>query len=179
MNMISVEEALAYILKHFHPLEAEPVSMLDALGLVLAEDIVAEINVPPFNNSAMDGYAVRAKDIAGASSDHPTALRMIGDVAAGHTSQLQVGPGTAIRIMTGAPLPQGADTVVRFEDTLEGVQARTAGQNRVKCGNSQADQARRQCASRGRRYSSGRSGFAERNGRAAGGNRRAGIAGQE
>ena len=130
MNMISVEEALAYILKHFHPLEAESVSMLDALGLVLAEDIVAEIDVPPFRNSAMDGYAVRAEDIASASPDRPAALKVIGDVAAGHMSQLNVKPGTAIRIMTGAPVPQGADTVVRFEETSEGVRARATEQNR-------------------------------------------------
>ena len=129
MNMISVEEALANILAHFHPLEAESVSMLDALGLVLAEDIVADANVPPFKNSAMDGYAVRAEDIASASSDHPTALHVVGDVAAGHMSQQDVSPGTAIRIMTGAPLPQGADTVVRFEETSEGVQARGAARN--------------------------------------------------
>ena len=130
MNMISVEEALAYILKHFHPLEAESVSMLDALGLVLAEDIVAGIDVPPFKNSAMDGYAVRAEDIASASPDRPASLKVIGDVAAGHMSQLNVKPGTAIRIMTGAPVPQGADTVVRFEETSEGVRARATEQNR-------------------------------------------------
>ena len=123
MNMISVEDALAYILKHFYPLESESVSMLDALGLVLAEDIVAEIDVPPFKNSAMDGYAVRAKDIESASSGHPVTLTVIGDVAAGRVSNLDVGTGTAIRIMTGAPIPPGAETVVRFEETSEGVQA--------------------------------------------------------
>ena len=129
MNMISVEEALAYILKHFHPLEAERVPMLDALDRVLAEDIVADDNVPPFDNSAMDGYAVRAEDIAGASAQQPVTLRVIGDVAAGYTAPRAVERGTAMRIMTGAPLPAGADTVVRFEETSEGVEARAAGKN--------------------------------------------------
>ncbi|MDE3091140.1 MAG: molybdopterin molybdotransferase MoeA [Chloroflexota bacterium] len=130
MNLISVEEALAYILKHFYPLEAERVPMLDALDRALAEDVVADINVPPFDNSAMDGYAVRAQDIASASSHQPVTLRVIGDVAAGHTSQRSVERGTAMRIMTGAPLPAGADTVVRFEETSEGVEARGAGKSR-------------------------------------------------
>ncbi len=130
MNMISVEEALAYVLKHFHALEPERVPMLDALDRVLAEDIVADINVPPFNNSAMDGYAVRAADIAGASNESPVTLRVIGDVAAGHTASRAVERGTAMRIMTGAPLPSGADTVVRFEETSEGVETRAMGKSR-------------------------------------------------
>ncbi len=128
--MISVEEALAYILKHFHPLEAERVPMLDALDRVLSEDIVADINVPPFDNSAMDGYAVRAEDIAGASAEQPITLRVVGDVAAGYTASRSVERGTAMRIMTGAPLPPGADTVIRFEETSEGVEARGGGKNR-------------------------------------------------
>jgi len=131
MNMISVEEALAYILKHFSPLEPERVPMLDALDRVLVEDIVAERNVPPFNNSAMDGYAVRADDIANAASDHPVVLRVIGDVAAGYTAPRAVERGTAMRIMTGAPMPEGADTVVRFEETSEGAQVRGAGRDRA------------------------------------------------
>jgi molybdopterin molybdotransferase len=130
MNLISVEEALAYILKHFHALEAESVSMLDALDRVLAENIVAGMDVPPFNNSAMDGYAVRAEDVANAANDHAVTLRVIGDVAAGHTAQRAVERGTAMRIMTGAPLPQGADAVVRFEETSEGAGARGAGKHR-------------------------------------------------
>ncbi len=128
--MISVEEASEYILKHFHALEAERVAIVDALDRVLTEDIIAENNVPPFNNSAMDGYAVRADDIVGASKSHPVTLRVIGDVAAGYTASRPVERGTAMRIMTGAPLPQGADTVVRFEETSEGVEARGAGKHR-------------------------------------------------
>lgn len=122
--MISVEEALAYILKHFKPLEPETVPLLDALDRVLTEDIVSDINVPPFNNSAMDGYAVRADDVANASKDHPITLRVIGEVAAGYTAQRALEPGTAMRIMTGAPIPPGADAVVRFEETSEGTQAK-------------------------------------------------------
>lgn len=131
MNLISVEEALAYILKHFHPLEPERVPLLESLDRVLAEDIVAKINVPPFNNSAMDGYAVRAEDIARASPDQPVTLRVIGDLAAGYTASRPVERGAAMRIMTGAPLPPGADTVVRFEETSEGVEARGVGKNRA------------------------------------------------
>ncbi|MBI3913619.1 MAG: molybdopterin molybdotransferase MoeA [Chloroflexi bacterium] len=122
--MISVEEARAYILKHFHPLEAERVDLLSALDRVLAEDIISDLDVPPFNNSAMDGYAVRAQDIASASREKPVTLRVIGNIAAGYVAQNRVEPGTAMRIMTGAPLPEGADAVVRFEETSEGVDAK-------------------------------------------------------
>ena len=118
--MISVEEALAYVLKHFQPLEPERVPLLDALDRVLTEDIVSDMNVPPFNNSAMDGYAVIADDIVRVSREHPVTLRVIGEVAAGYTASRAVERGTAMRIMTGAPLPPGADTVVRFEETSEG-----------------------------------------------------------
>jgi len=122
--MISVDEALAYILKHFKPLEPETVPLFDALDRVLTQDIVSDINIPPFNNSAMDGYAVRADDVVKASKEHPITLRVIGEVAAGYTAQRTVEPGTAMRIMTGAPLPPGADAVVRFEETSEGTQAK-------------------------------------------------------
>jgi molybdopterin molybdotransferase len=130
MNLISVDEALSHILKHFQPLEPERVPLLAALDRVLTEDIVSEMNVPPFNNSAMDGYAVRAEDIRGASRENPVTLRVIGDVAAGYVAEREVERGTAMRIMTGAPLPPGADTVVRFEETSEGVEARGASQGR-------------------------------------------------
>lgn len=128
--MISIEEALAYILKHFQPLEPERVPLLESLDRVLTEDIVSDINVPPFANSAMDGYAVRAEDVTGATKENPVRLRVIGEVAAGYTSQLEVAPGTAMRIMTGAPMPAGANAVVRFEETSEGAQAKREGKNR-------------------------------------------------
>ena len=123
VKMISVDEALEYVLKHFEPLEPEEVEILDALGRVLAEGVYSDMEIPPFDNSAMDGYAVRAMDTAGASSEAPTTLQVIGDLAAGYTTELVVEPGTAIRIMTGAPLPAGADAVVRFEETSEGLSA--------------------------------------------------------
>ncbi len=127
--MISVEEARAFVLSHFHPLEPERVPILEALDRVLAEDIVSDINVPPFNNSAMDGYAVRAEDIAGASSSHPVRLRVIADLAAGYMPEATVERGTAVRIMTGAVLPPGADTVVRFEETSEAVGQKATGKD--------------------------------------------------
>jgi len=129
--MISVDEALEYVLKHFEPLEPEEAEILDALDRVLAEDVYSDTDIPPFDNSAMDGYAVRAADTVGASSEAPVTLRVIGDLAAGYTTDLVVEPGTAIRIMTGAPLPAGADAVVRFEETGEGLSGREKAGDRV------------------------------------------------
>jgi molybdopterin molybdotransferase len=119
--MISVDEARARILEHFRPLEPEKVPILEALDRVLAEDIYSDIDIPPFANSAMDGYALRSGDTMGASRKSPVTLKVVADLAAGHTTHLKVGPGTAIRIMTGAPVPEGADAVVRFEETSEGL----------------------------------------------------------
>ena len=123
-TMISVEEALEHILGHFKPLEPEEVEILEALDRVLAEDVYSDMDIPPFANSAMDGYAVRAADTAGASRESPVTLRVVADVAAGHTTQVRVEPGTTIRIMTGAPLPEGADTVIRVEDTSDWARSR-------------------------------------------------------
>lgn len=127
--MISVEEAQERILSYFHPLQAESVVLLDALERVLAEDVVSGLTVPPHNNTAMDGYAVIAADTTGATPQAPRPLRVIFDLAAGHTTDVRVQPGTAIRIMTGAPIPPGADAIVPFEETDEGTltpgQART------------------------------------------------------
>ncbi len=117
--MISVEEALSKVLSFVHVLDHEEKPILECLGQALAEDIRAPFDVPPLDNSAMDGYAVRADSIAGATHESPKNLRVIGEVAAGQVSKLKVDPGTAVRIMTGALLPEGADTVVPFEDTDE------------------------------------------------------------
>ena len=117
--MISVEEALQRILSYVHVLEPEEKPLLDALGQVLAEDIVADYHIPPLDNTAMDGYAVRAADTDGANLQNPVRLRVLGELAAGHMYTGEVSPGTAVRIMTGAPLPAGADAVVPFEDTDE------------------------------------------------------------
>jgi len=115
--MLSVEEALARVLAASQPLPPERVPVLETLGRVLAEDVVADMDIPPLTNTAMDGYAVRAADTARASFEHPVRLRIIQDLAAGYTTDVAVMPGTAIRIMTGAPIPPGADAVVQFEDT--------------------------------------------------------------
>ena len=125
-DMLSVEEAFERIIAFFNPLEPVEIPILDSLGQVLAEDILSPLDLPPLTNSAMDGYAVRREDIQGASAESPRNLNVIGLVAAGQVSTQSVGPGTTIRIMTGAPVPDGADTVVPFEETDE-VQRRQAG----------------------------------------------------
>lgn len=117
--MIPVDEALELILKSFEPLEPERVHILEGLGRVLAEDVHSDLDIPPFDNSAMDGYAIQAADTNGATKEKPARLRVVADLAAGHTTDALVERGTAIRIMTGAPLPRGADAVVRFEETSE------------------------------------------------------------
>lgn len=117
--MISVEEAQEKVLSYVHILEEAERPILECLGQVLAKDIYSTIDVPPLDNTAMDGYAVKAKDTGGASQQSPRFLRIIGTVAAGSISRHEVTQGTAIRIMTGAPIPKGADAVVQFEDTDE------------------------------------------------------------
>ncbi len=117
--MISVEQALEKILSHVDVLEEAQSPILGCLGQVLAEDVYSSINIPPLDNSAMDGYAVRAGDTHGASREPARFLRVIDTATAGSICSSEVEPGTAIRIMTGAPIPKGADSVVRFEDTDE------------------------------------------------------------
>lgn len=117
--MVSVEEALQKILSRIEVLEPETKPILDCSRQVLAEDIRSTIDIPPLDNSAMDGYAVKAEDIRGASEASPKILSVTGKVAAGSMPKGEVKRGSAIRIMTGAPLPQGADAVVPFEDTDE------------------------------------------------------------
>lgn len=111
--MISVAEALSRVLSAFTPLPAELVALPDALGRVTAEDIRARLSQPPASMSAMDGYAVRAEDVAQA----PVVLRQVGEVQAGSAFDGSIGPGETVRIFTGAPLPDGADAVVIQEDT--------------------------------------------------------------
>jgi len=110
---MSADDALSRILATVPTLPTVEVALLDALGLVLAEDVRADLDVPPFRNSAMDGYAVRGDDVASA----PVKLRVVGQIAAGTFPDRSIAQGEAMRIMTGAPLPDGADTVVRVEDT--------------------------------------------------------------
>ncbi|MEO8288103.1 MAG: gephyrin-like molybdotransferase Glp [Chloroflexota bacterium] len=122
LSGVTVEEALAAILSNFAPLDAVEVPLEETLGLVLAEDVSSDIDIPPFDNSSMDGFAVRAADTAGASDSTPSRLRVVGYLPAGGAPgpDDRVEEGTAFRIMTGAPVPPGADAVVRFEDTNEG-----------------------------------------------------------
>lgn len=117
--MIFVKEALEKILSYIKVLEPEEKPILDCLDQVLAEDVYSAIDIPPLDNSAMDGYAVQAEDTYGASRLSPRVLAVIGEVAAGDMPGGEVTPGTAIRIMTGAPLPKGADAMLQFEDTDE------------------------------------------------------------
>jgi molybdopterin molybdotransferase len=115
--MLTVSEARARILEHFAPLDAEDAPLLMARGRVLAEDIHATENLPPFPNSSMDGYAVRVAETASASADQPITLPVSGDIPAGAPIPAPLVPGTAMRIMTGAPVPEGADAIVPVEET--------------------------------------------------------------
>ncbi|RJP25880.1 MAG: molybdopterin molybdenumtransferase MoeA [Candidatus Abyssobacteria bacterium SURF_5] len=115
--MICFDEALKIVLDSVQPTERIELPLLNALGLVAAEEVESAERIPPFDNSAMDGYAVRAQDTAGASKDRPAELKVILNLPAGKHTDRTVGPGEAIRIMTGAPIPAGADTVVQVELT--------------------------------------------------------------
>jgi molybdopterin molybdotransferase len=132
---LTVREASARILADVRPLPAGRVPLREALGHVLAADVRAPVALPPWDNASMDGYAVRAADLAGATPESPAVLRVIGTIAAGAAAEARVGSGEAIRIMTGAPVPAGADSVVRVEDTDGGTErvtvrsSRDAGRN--------------------------------------------------
>lgn len=117
--LLAVEAALEMILETIVPVEPETVPLSQSFNRVLAQPVVSPINVPPFANSAMDGYAVLAGDIETAAFESPVALRVIDNIPAGATPAKSVTPHTCARIMTGAPLPDGANAVVRFEDTSE------------------------------------------------------------
>jgi molybdopterin molybdotransferase len=113
--MTTFQEALQLVLDRALPLPPRPVPLAEALGLVAAEDILALEPVPPFTNSAMDGFAVRALDFADATPGAPVRLPVLGEIPAGRPCALELAPGAAYRIMTGAPMPAGADTVVPVE----------------------------------------------------------------
>lgn len=115
--MLQVEEAQKKILSSIHPLSSETVTLADALGRVLASNIISQIDLPPFDNSAMDGYAVVARDLREASATNPVNLRLLGRIAAGTVFDGEVKPGSCVRLFTGSPLPRGADAVVMQEDT--------------------------------------------------------------
>jgi molybdenum cofactor synthesis domain-containing protein len=115
--LIDAAEARAHVLDRCCELAAERVPLADAIGRVLAETVVAQEDVPSFANTAVDGYAVRAIDVGAASAEAPTELQVVDEVAAGASSDRTVAAGQAIRIMTGAPMPAGADAAVMVEDT--------------------------------------------------------------
>jgi molybdopterin molybdotransferase len=115
--MISPDEALKKILDQVEPLPAEEVLLEDSQGRILVEDIYAREDLPPFHNSAMDGYAVRSTDVSDASQEHPTTLEVGDVVPAGNVPRMELGKDMAIKIMTGSPLPIGADAVVIKENT--------------------------------------------------------------
>lgn len=121
----SVADHRAYVLSLVEELPAFGQDLLGARGQSLCEDLVADLSLPRFDNSAMDGYAVRAEDLAGVSRSHPRELPVVGTVAAGDSGEIDVEPGTAVKIMTGAPVPEGLDAVVRYEDTDRGSQSAT------------------------------------------------------
>ena len=117
MSSIKVDEARKIILKKIKTQGTEKVSISEALGRILSEDIIARRNNPPMDNSAMDGYALKAKDIELATSENPIKLEIIEDLAAGYSPKMTIQSGQAVRIMTGAPIPEGADAVIMQEDT--------------------------------------------------------------
>ncbi len=119
-DWVDLKQALDIILASIRATPTEALSLDDALGRTLADDVRSPIDHPPWDNSAMDGYAVRAGDVAAATSERPVPLRLVEKVAAGGFPKLEVTEGTAIRIMTGAPIPAGADSVIRVEHTQAG-----------------------------------------------------------
>lgn len=113
--MISVAEAIRIVQAHSHPLPTESVDLAEARNRFLAEDVVADSDLPPFDRSQMDGYAIRAADV----SEAPASLRIVGESAAGRGWHQKMQPDEAVRIMTGAPVPEGADSVQQVELTRE------------------------------------------------------------
>lgn len=116
-NILSVKEAQARILSFFQPVDVEIIPLAECAGRVLAEDITAPGDLPPFANSSMDGFAVRSADVQTAIKNKPVLLKIVADIPAGIPTSTVIQAGQAARIMTGAPLPEGADAVVPVEDT--------------------------------------------------------------
>lgn len=123
VTRLAVREASAFMLTGVSALGGEEIPLAEALGRVLARDVVSPVSLPPRDNASMDGFAVRAADIGGASGERPARLRVVETIAAGRRGTRSIGAGEAARIMTGAPVPDGADTVVRVEDTEPAAEA--------------------------------------------------------
>jgi molybdopterin molybdotransferase len=120
-RLSTVDEHVERVVESVQPLQPYDQPLLESLGLPVCENIVAPMDLPVFDNSAMDGYAVYFDDVASASEDHPVHLPVVGEMAAGQTKLFALSPGTTVRIMTGAPVPQGADAIVPIEWTDGGV----------------------------------------------------------
>ena len=114
-EMISLEEAQALVLANVAPLSTEVVEVLDAVGRVSAADLASDIDIAPFAHSAMDGFAVHAAELEGASEDAPVELDVIAEIGAGEVYDGPIEVGQCVRIMTGAPVPDAADAVVKYE----------------------------------------------------------------
>ncbi len=117
MSLLSVDDARERILSSFQPVNTETLLLADSSNRVLAQDIRAADDLPLFNNSSMDGFALRAADVMDAAPDFPRSLRVVADIPAGYSPTIFVASGEAARIMTGAQMPEGADSVVPVEDT--------------------------------------------------------------
>lgn len=118
LENISIEKAKEILLSQDIGLKTEEIPILDSLDHVLAEDLISDINMPPFDRSPLDGYALRAEDTIDASKEQPVSLEVIDNIQAGYVSKKTLGRGQAIRIMTGAKIPKGADVIIRYEDTV-------------------------------------------------------------
>jgi molybdopterin molybdotransferase len=133
MSLLSVDEARERILSNFQPVKTETVPLADSSNRVLAQEISAADDLPLFNNSSMDGFAIRAADVTDAASDSPRSLRVVADIPAGISPTIFLAPGEAARIMTGAQMPEGADSVVPVEDTnFDDRNAGTSAPNEVQ-----------------------------------------------
>ena len=117
--MLSVDDARARVLSAVEPLEVISMALMEARGYAVTSDVFAPHDLPRFANSAMDGFAVRSSDASHASERDPVRLRIVGEVRAGDPGRSEVSPGTAVRIMTGAPVPPGGDAVVPVADPIE------------------------------------------------------------
>jgi molybdenum cofactor synthesis domain-containing protein len=139
-DMLNIENALQIMLAHTPLLGTEETNLTEAAGRILRREALSDMNLPPFDRARMDGYAVRAADLAGASAEKPVRLRSIGEIAAGGSSEKVVGQGEAVRIMTGAPVPPGADAVQKIEvirvsgDDVEFTEPVKTGQFITPCG---------------------------------------------
>ena len=117
--MIPMDEAVRIVLEHTRTVDAISADLMDSLGRVLAEDVASDVDMPPFDKSMMDGYAVFGEDLREASAERPAVLEVIEEIPAGTVPKKHVSGGQAARIMTGAPIPEGADSVVMVEDTAD------------------------------------------------------------